>query len=489
MSKTFRIAAAVAAVATPAALLAQSAYRNLPQQDVQKAQTEHAQLLAEFGGAETGARAAYVDSIGRRVATFSGVNPGAFRFTTLNSAVENAFTVPGGYVYITRQLMGLMNDESELAFVLGHEVGHVAANHARARQSAAQRNSIGGILGAVLGSVIGGGVGSAIGQLASQGAQLRTLSFSREQEYQSDRLGVDYMTRAGYDASGSATMLAALGRASALEARVQGQDNRSAPEWASTHPLSENRSRQALTYAQRSGRYGQGVKNRDQLLSQINGLLIDDDPAQGIIEGRQFTHPDLRLQFAVPTGYLMQNGTDAVSIQGSGAKAQFTGGRFNGNLDQFIAEALSSLSGGRQQVQMPQPQRTQVNGIPAAYVTTRANSGGSVVDVSVFAYQWDRDTAYSFIMLTPGGTGIGPFSQMVGSLRRISAGEAAQIRPRVIQVATVRAGDTVQSLASRMAYRNFQVERFVSLNGLNPGARLVPGQRVKLVVYGQRRQG
>jgi predicted Zn-dependent protease len=487
MVKKFLLVTAAVVAITPAALTAQSAYRNLPQGDVQKAQTEHAQLLAEFGGAETGARAAYVDSIGRRVANYSGVNPSAFRFTTLNSPVENAFTVPGGYVYITRQLMSLMNDESELAFVLGHEVGHVSANHARARQSAAQRNSIGGLLGAVLGSVIGGGIGNAIGQMASQGAQLRTLSFSRDQEYQADKLGIDFMTRAGYDSVGSATMLAALGRATALEARVQGQDNRSAPEWASTHPLSENRVRQALTYAQRSGRYGQGTKNRDQLLSQLNGLTVDDDPAQGEIDGRNFIHPDLKLRFTVPVGYLMQNGTDAVSIEGSGGKAQFTGGRYNGNLEQFIAEQVQALTGGQQQVQIPQPQRTTVNGLPAAYVTTRANSGGSQVDVSVFAYQWDQNTAYSFIMMTPGGTGIGPFASMVDSLRRTTPAEVASVRPRIIQVVTARASDTQQSLAARMAYNTYKLERFTSLNGLTQGARLAPGQKVKLVVFGTRR--
>ena len=77
---------------------------------------------------------------------------------------------------------------------------------------------------------------------------------------------------------------------------------------------------------------------------------------------------------------------------------------------------------------------------------------------------------------------------MVNSLRRITPAEAAAIRPRVIDVVTVRPGDTVQSLASRMAYRDFQLERFLALNGLAPGSRLVPGQKVKLVVYGARRR-
>lgn len=487
MRKTLLLLSAAAVVAAPVALSAQTASRNLSARYVQEAQQQHPAVIQEFGGAETGARAAYVDSIGRRVASYSGVNPGAFRFTTLNSAVENAFAVPGGYIYITRQLMGLMNDEAELAFVLGHETGHVAANHAQARQSAAQRNAVSGILGAIIGSVIGGGIGSAIGQLAQQGSQLNTLRFSRSQEYDADRLGIGYLARAGYDPAASASMLAALGRATALEARVQGKENRSTPEWATTHPNSENRVAQASQLARQTGRAGTGLRNRDQFLAQLNGVFVDDDPAQGVIDGRTFIHPDLRLAFTVPTGYLMQNSTDAVSIQGSGGQAQFKTGRFNGNLQTYIQQRLQELTGGRTQIQLIENNRTTVNGLPVEYVVGRAQTSNGVVDVSVFAYAFDQNTAYDFTMLTRGGQGVGQFSSMVNSLRRITAQEAATIRPRVIDIYTVRAGDTVQSLAGRMAYRNFQAERFLSLNGLAANARLVPGQKVKLVVAGQRR--
>ena len=119
--------------------------RYLDPQDVAEAQREHAQVVQELGGAETGPRAAYVESVGRRVGAYSGVaNPGqALHFTTLNSAVENAFSVPGGYVYVTRQLMTLMDDESQLAFALGHEVGHIAANHAHIREQYARRSTFG----------------------------------------------------------------------------------------------------------------------------------------------------------------------------------------------------------------------------------------------------------------------------------------------------------------------------------------------------------
>jgi predicted Zn-dependent protease len=474
---------AAAAAALSPALVAAQAGRSQTPRDVAEAQRENSQIIQELGGAETGPRAAYVESVGRRVGTQSGVaNAGqALHFTTLNSAVENAFSVPGGYVYITRQLMSLMDDESQLAFALGHEVGHIAANHAHIREQYARRNSL-GIFGQIVGAIFGG---SAIGNVLQARAKLDTLSFSREQEYQADTLSLRYMIGAGYDPAGGPGILAALARNSALQTRIQGRTNRQTPEWASTHPLSENRMQRALQQARGTGRLGTGIRNRDGFLAQLDGIYVDDDPAQGVIDGATFTHPDLRIQFTVPTGYLMQNGTYAVSIAGSAGKAQFSGGRFTGPLDNYILRVFAELT--RRQVAVPPPQRTTINGMPAAFTTARVNTSSGVIDVSVVAYQWDQDHIYHFVMLTPGGYGISPFASMINSLRRISPAEAAAIRPRVIDVVTVRAGDTVQSLASRMAYRSFRLERFLSLNGLAANSRLAPGQKVKLIVFGERR--
>lgn len=484
MRRPIFLLAASATVLLPIAVQAQM--RNLNPREVSEAQRQHPELVKEYGGAEVGARAAYVEGVGRRVAAFSGVaNPGqVYRFTTLNSAVENAFAVPGGYIYITRQLMGLMDDESELAFVLGHETGHIAANHAQARRSVATRNSILSVLGAIIGSAVGG---NAFGNLLSQGAQLRTLSFSRDQEYQADTLGTRYVVAAGYDPLGGADILASLGRADALQLRIQGKGNRSAPEWASTHPNSQNRVQRERQLAIQSGRAGQGIRNRDAFLAQIEGLTVDDDPAQGVIEGRMFSHPDLRLRFQVPVGYLMQNSTSAVSIEGSAGKAQFSGGGYTGSLENYIGRVLNELTGGQQQLAIGAPRQTTINGLPAMFVTGRANTSSGGVDVSVMAYRWDRDTVYHFVMLTQAGSGIGQFSSMVDSLRRLTPQEASAIRPRVIDIVTAQRGDTVQSLAQRMAYRDYKLDRFQALNGLAANAPLAPGQKVKVVVYGTRR--
>src|SRR3954463_13071208 len=192
MRKSVLMLATAAVALTPAAA---QQVRYLDPNDVAQAQREHAALVQELGGAETGPRSAYVQLVGRRIGAFSGVaSPAqALHYTLLNSPVENAFSVPGGYVYVTRQLMGLMEDESQLAFALGHEVGHVAANHAHIREQYAQRNPL-GVFGQIIGAIFGPGITDVL----TARARLDTLSFSRDQEYQADPLGLRYMLAAGY---------------------------------------------------------------------------------------------------------------------------------------------------------------------------------------------------------------------------------------------------------------------------------------------------
>jgi predicted Zn-dependent protease len=206
-----------------------------------------------------------------------------------------------------------------------------------------------------------------------------------------------------------------------------------------------------------------------------------------VIEGRDFLHPDLRIGFTVPQGYGIQNGSRAVSVSGSNGQAQFSTGQFNGNLSTYIGQVFQSVAGQQTgQLQIPQPRSTTINGIPAAYTTASVRTQQGVVDVTVVAYQWDPNTAYHFVMLTRGGSGIGPFSPMIGSLRRLTANEAAAIKPRILNVVTVKAGDTVQSLANRMAYNDLKLERFLTLNSLQANSTLRAGEKVKLVIFGSR---
>lgn len=458
--------------------------------DRKQGQDAHPQLTEEFGGAYAGPQASYVNRIGQNIAVQSGLSrsPSDFTVTLLNSPVNNAFAIPGGYVYVTRQLMALMNDEAELAGVLGHEVGHVAAQHSKKRQSAATRNAILGVLAQVVGGAIGdnggllGGLGGLIQNNAMQIAQYATLGFSRSQELQADQLGVQYLRSAGYDPLALSTMLASLAAQTNLEARLAGGDARALPEWASTHPDPASRVRNAQTLASRAGTGG--VRNADAFLASVDGVLYGDDPKQGVVEGNEFLHPDLKLKFAVPNGYGMQNGNSAVTVSGNGGQAQFSTGAYNGDMNAYISAVFKSIA-GNSSMSPSSLQRTTVNGIPTYYSVARANTQSGQVDVTVFAYEFSKNQAFHFVALTKAG-GAGVFNSMFNSVRRLNTAEAAAIRPRRIDVVTVGRADTMASLAKRMAYSNYQAERFQVLNRLSASSRLTPGQKVKLVVYASR---
>jgi predicted Zn-dependent protease len=442
----------------------------------------HEAFLAEFGGAMSGPATDYVVGVGQGIAVQSGLatTPTAFRVTLLNSSVNNAFAVPGGYVYVTRQLVGLMNNEAELAAVLGHEVGHVAARHSARRQRAATRNQLGGMGIAILSSVLLGGnnpLGQQIAQGALQGSQLLTLRFSRRQELEADQLGVQYLTSAGYDPRAMSTLLTSLAAQNTLDAQLQGRGDASIPAWASTHPDPAGRVRNAQTLAGT----GTGRTNRDVFLRRIDGLMYGDDPQQGVIEGNDFIHPVMRLRFTAPTGFYMVNGTRAVAITGETGRAQLTTAAFDGNLENYVRAAFTGLGGEQQQLVPQSIQRSTVNGIPTVIGGARVNNGQQEVDVTVVAYDFGNGQAFHFQAITPAGQAT-IFNPMFNSMRRITSAEAAQVVPRALDVVTASRSDTVQTLSRRMAFTDAQEARFRVLNGMASTDTVVAGLQYKIVV-------
>ena len=470
---------------TTPALAQRGAVTPITASERQQGNAANTDITAEFGGAFGGPQAQYVERVGRRIAVQSGLasDPGAFDVTLLNSAVDNAFAIPGGYVYVTRNLLALMNDEAELAAVLGHEVAHVAARHSAKRESASKRNSILGALGQLLvGSVAGNsGIGGLLSRGIGTGSQLATLGFSRSQETQADDLGISYLPRAGYDPMALSSMLMDLAAQNDLSQRIAGTA-RSLPAWASTHPDPASRVRRAQQQAQAvAGRAGgAGERGREPFLKAIDGMLYGDDPEQGVIDGRNFIYPPGRVAFSVPQGFTVSNGARAVSISGNGAKAQFASARYDGDLSRYVESVLAQLGGnaGRSAVE-----QTSVNGIPAAYTITQSQSGQTAVDVTVFAYAPSRDRAYHFVVVAPAGQGLGALEPLVSSFRAMSSNDAAAARPRYVRVVTVRDGDTQASIADRMAFSQYRLERLRVLNRLDPASPLRAGDKVKIVTF------
>jgi predicted Zn-dependent protease len=448
----------------------------------------HPEILKEFGEPMQSPQTAYVVRVGKNIALQSGLGNAEsdFNVTLLNSSVNNAFAIPGGYVYITRQLVALCNSEAEMAGVLGHEVGHTAARHSKKRQKNSTIASILGAGGTILGAVLGdsgglaGILGSGLKQYSGTFAQLFSLSYSRGQEEQADDYGIRYLSKAGYDATALSSMLNSLAMQTAVDARVAGQSGGAAiPEWASTHP---DPAKRVVRAAANAKAYPVStIRKSDTHFAAINGMLYGDDPAQGVVEGQDFLHRDIKLKFTVPTGFGMQNGTQAVSINGNGGQAIFTQGAFSGDRQAYVAAAFKSVSGDQQTVTPGPINQTTVNGIPAFYSTAVVTTQQGQRELTVFAYEWAANTAYHFV--TVSAANASPFNTMFQSMSRLNATQVAAIKARKVKVVTVAKGESVASLAAKMAYTSLQTERFLALNGLSGSATVASGQKVKIVTY------
>jgi predicted Zn-dependent protease len=438
--------------------------------------TRRAEILQAYGGAYDGPIGGYVSRVGERMAVAAGQG-GRCTFSVIDSPVVNAFAAPPGCdIYITRGLLGLIRSEDELAAVLGHEVGHVAANHAGRRQT---RSAITGLGALVLGAVTGSG---AVAQIAGQVGQLGVLSYSREQEFEADSLSARYLASSHYDPSGLPDMLSALQASDQVEALGRGTEPKAQPVWSRTHPLTGDRIARAAAEAQRSGAVpGQVADRPDPYLAEVDGLVWGDDPDQGVVLGRNFLHPGLGFGFTAPAGFVLANSPTAVAMQGPGdLRALFAAGGSGDLTDQAYAALRRVI--GQAQAQAGEIQRTRINGFDAVVLPARARGNNGWVDVTVAVYAVGKD-AFLLIALAPAGQGQA-FDPLIGSFRRLSAEERAEARPRRIQVITVRPGDTPASLAARMAVEARPREQFEAINGLGPGDALRPGDRVKIVVAG-----
>ncbi|MFN3618751.1 M48 family metalloprotease [Sphingorhabdus sp.] len=447
----------------------------------------HNEILKEFGGPMQSPQTAYVVRVGKNIAMQSGLGNAQsdFNVTLLNSSVNNAFALPGGYVYITRQLVALTNSEAEMAGVLGHEVGHTAARHSEKRKSNATLAGLLGMGGSILGSVLGnsggllGALGGGLKEYAGPLAQVFSLKYSRSQEEEADDYGIRYLSGAGYDPSALSSMLNSLAMQTSVDTRVAGLTDGRVPEWASTHPDPARRVARASTRAKSYP--ASTFRNADAHLAAIDGMLYGDDPAQGVIEGQEFLHPELRMKFTAPNGFGIQNGTNAIAINGNSGKAIFTAAAFDGNRNTYIANALKAVSGENAAIPVGEIRRTTVNNIPAFYSSAVVNTQQGQRVVTVFAYEWAQGTAYHFVTIAASNSN--PFDRMFSSMARLTNAEAAAVKPRKLRVVTVGPRDTIASLAGRMAYPTLQTERFLALNGLRSNTAVRSGQKLKIVTY------
>lgn len=441
----------------------------------------HPQILEQFGGAYDDPRLqAYVKRIGARLAQGAELPADQFTFTLLDTPVVNAFAVPGGYVYVTRGMLAILNTEAELAGVIGHEIGHVTARHGAQQQQQGLLANL-AVMGAAL--LTGSGDVARLGQVAAQGY---LASHSRSDERQADSLGIRYLSRAGYDPMAMAGGLRALQRHSELLAAMSGSEMQQA-SFFSTHPHTPERVAATADEARRVDVDNPDV-GRDTYLDAIDGMIYGDSPSQGYARGTTFAHPELRFTFRVPEGFSLDNLPQAVVASSRDGSRRIifdqepdrsVAGR-QGGMDAYIANHWAEGA------QLSGLQRITINGMPAATGVAAVTANNQPFAARLVAIRFDDSRIYRFVFLAPRNDGralSSMFEQTARSFDRLSASQAAQLQPLRLQIVTVGSNDTVSSLSGSAGAEGFADQRFRTLNDLG-GDALRGGQRVKVIRVG-----
>ena len=450
----------------------------------------HAKIVQKYGGIYQNAKLTnYVNEIGQRIANVSEQPGEKWTFTVLDTPTINAFALPGGYVYITRGLAALAQDEAQLAGVIGHEIGHVTAGHSSLRQERAGI-ATGVLLGAqILGAIAGVDpnlmrAGTQLGQAAAGGI---LANYSREDELNADNLGIRYIGRAGYDPYAQAEFLESMGASSALDAKIKGKGyNPNATDFFASHPANGPRTRRAIDIARNSGEaipIG-AARNQKRFHKVIDGMAYGDSEAQGFVRGRTFSHPKLRFTYSAPAGFRITNSASSVTAAGpNNARFIMDGGRNpQGSLSRYISNTWVPGIGKTYRVgRVSDVQPRKINGLEAASARVPVQIQGKNFDALLVAIRMDG-ALYRLTGLAPRGSGMLPsMEDAAETFRRLSRSETRRMREAKIDIVTVGRRDTVASLAARMNVDGFKEERFRVLNGLQPGEQLRRGQRVKIV--------
>lgn len=432
------------------------------------ADPDHAALVRALGGEARapGARAYLSEVVSRLVARTE--SPGeTYEVTILDSPSVNAFALPSGRLYVTRGLLALANDTSEIAAVMAHEIAHVTRRHASLRGEMEARATL---VSRVVSDVLNDPAGSA--QMRDR-SRATIAGFSRDQEYEADAIGIATVAAAGYDPSGSVRTLASLGRYAGFGAPAA--DRRGGPDLFSTHPDTPARIARAREAARRLDAAG-GRTERAAYLAAIDGIAFGDNPSDGIVRGRRFLHPRFGVAFDAPDGVRMENTPSAVLGSSPDGERRLLFDAVEAGdgagLDELLRTSWSDA------LTPDSLAMREVNGRPVAVAASR----GAEWSFRLAAIRMGA-TAFRLILASRAG---GPaldaeFDRVLASIRPLGPEDSGLLRPQRIAVVRAEPGDTPATMAARMA-SDRPLDRFLVLNGLEPGAALKTGERYKVVV-------
>ena len=437
------------------------------------------EVRKEMGVYEDAELQKYVENIGMRLATHSE-RPNLLRhFTVVDSPAINAFALPGGYIYVTRGIMAFLDNEAQLAGVLGHEIGHVTARHAAQQYTRASTASVGITIASIFVPQI-----RPFGDLAQGGIGVAFLKFGRDDELQADALGAEYAAAGGWDPAQVPAFLTTLSR---IE---EASDRSGTPNWLSTHPQPENRVARVGTTVEKvrlvNADTGPLTLDRDGYLRRIDGMVFGDNPEEGIVRGSEFIHPALRFALTFPAGWDVSNGDEDVVAQEPGNKVfvVFRAVREPSakTLEQ-VAERHMRGAGYR----ATEGAITKINGLDAFVGTYQGNASGIGKAMARGAHIMMGRTTY-FI----GGIAapqafpavLSDFNNTIHSFRQLERNEADNVQPNRVDLYTARGGDTWQSIAQGPGKGLVKASTLAIMNDRAVDVQPQPGERLKIVVAG-----
>ncbi len=449
-----------------------------PERETALGQQAAAQVAREIGLVDDPALNAYVDAVGQRMARLSPRQDVSYHFAVADMPEPNAFALPGGWIYVSRGLLAIANSEAELANVVGHEIGHVAARHAAQRETRAAGAGLLTALGTVAAGVVGGGAAAQtvaqFGQVAGAGY---IASYGRDQERQSDEVGQKLAAAAGWDPAAMATFLATLDRETLRE---MGEPRM--PTFLDSHPVTAERVRDTRTRAGTLDTTAVApiAGSRREFLARLEGLLVGPDPAEGVFQESLFLHPGLDFAVGFPGGWKTSNQKTAVAA----ASPQ---------QDAFLVLELQGPSGNpasaaqafaqQHRIELLDPGPGRIGGFDAfrARAQARSQQGPLALDLT-----WISHPAGTFRLIGASSQNAfagyrDDFARSAFSFRRMSGAERNGIESLRLHAVSARAGETLDSLSRRTGNR-WSVAQTAVANALSADARLRAGQLVKIAV-------
>ncbi len=454
------------------------------EQEIALGAQSHPSVVATMGLYDDPKLQNFINEKGKAMGAISHRPDLPYQFHIVDSPVVNAFAVPGGYVYFTRGIMAHFNNAAEFAGVLGHEIGHVTARHSARQQTSQILGQVGLIAGMVLSEQF-----RQMGDQAMQGLQMLMLSYSRAHESESDKIGVGYSGKIGYDARQMAQFFGTL-------KRLSDKSGQSIPTFMSTHPDPGDRQTNVNQMAQEYQKANPGnyLVERDSYLRMIDGIVYGNDPKQGFVENWNFYHPELKFQFPVPRDWQYENSPIQFQMAPKDGKSMMM---------LTVAEGKTLEEAAQNEVKnhnfkVLENKNTTINGIPALAMVsqiqpqqqqgaqttqTQAQDPKTVVQVGTWLLQYNgMILAFHGMAYTPAfNDSYSTFRGVAEGFKNLNDPDKLNRKPDRIRIKNVTRTASFKDTMKSLGMPDSRIEELGVLNQMQPNDPVTQGTLIKVI--------